>query len=94
MKNIIEQLAKKYNNKSIYDKKISKVLKSYNGKKSIYNSNYYELEDGTVIYEDFDEFYQEGRLTLHKFEGREYNGEYVGYTDADDILHFTDVENT
>ena len=94
MKHIIEQLAKKYNNKNIFDKKISKILKSYNGKNSIYNSNYCEFVDGTVIHEDFDEFYQEGRLTLYKFEGKEYNSEYVGYTDGDDILHFTDVENT
>lgn len=94
MKHIIEQLAKKYNNKSLYDKKIAKELKSYNGKDSLYNSNYYELEDGTVIHEDFDEFYEEGRLTLHRFEGKEYNGEYVGYTNRDNILNFTDVENT
>jgi hypothetical protein len=94
MKHIIEQLAKKYNNKNIYDEKIVKKLKSYNGKASHYNSNYYELEDGTVIHEDFDEFYEEGRLTLHKFEGKEYSGEYVGYTNEDSILHFTDVENT
>lgn len=94
MKHIIEQLAEKYNNKNIYDEKIVKKLKSYNGKSSHYNNNYYELEDGTVIHEDFDEFYEEGRLTLHKFEGKEYGGEYVGYTDRDNTLHFTDVEYT
>jgi hypothetical protein len=93
MKHIIEQLAKKYNNKSIYDEKIVKKLNSYNSKDSFYNNNYYELEDGTVIHEDFDELYEEGRLTLHKFEGKEYSGEYVGYTQRD-ILNFTDVENT
>jgi hypothetical protein len=94
MQSIIQQLANRYNNKKLYDKKISKVLKSYNGKDSHYNSNYYELEDGTVIHENFDEFYEEGRLTLHKFKGKEYNGEYVGYTNGDSILNFTDVEYT
>ena len=94
MKHIIEQLAKKYNNKNIDYDQISKRLNSYNGKNSFYNNNYYEFVDGTVIHEAFDEFYEEGRLTLHRFEGKEYNGEYVGYTDRDNILHFTDVENT
>lgn len=94
MKHIIEQLAKKYNNKKLYDEKISKWLKSYNGKDSFYNSNYCELDDGTVIHESFDEFYEEGRLTLYKFEGKEYSGEYVGYADRSSIINFTDVENT
>lgn len=94
MQNIIQQLAKKYNGKKLYDESVSKELKSYNGKDSHYNSNYYELEDGTVIHEDFDEFYEEGRLTLHKFEGKGYSGEYVGYTNGDSILTFTDVEYT
>ena len=94
MKNIIEQLAKKYNNKRLYDKKVSEQLDSYKGKLSHYDSNYYELEDGTVIHEEFDEFYGEGRLTLHEFKGEEYNGEYVGCTDEDSILNFTDVEYT
>ena len=94
MKHIIEQLAKKYNNKNICDREISKRLDSYNGKASFYNSNYYELEDGTVVHGEFDEFYEEGRLTLHRFEGKEYNGEYVGYTDGNNILNFTDVEHT
>lgn len=94
MKHIIEQLAKKYNNKRLYDKKVSKKLNSYKGRFSHYNNNYYELEDGTVIHEEFDEFYEEGRLTLHEFEGEEYNGEYVGYTNGDGILNFTDVELT
>ena len=94
IKCIIEQLAKKYNNKRLYDKKVSKELDSYKGTLSHYNSNYYELEDGTIIHEEFDEFYGEGRLTLHEFESEEYNGEYVGYTDEDGILNFTDIENT
>lgn len=94
MKHIIEQLAKKYNNKKLDDKKTSKRLNSYNYKNSFYNHNYYELEDGTVIHEEFDEFYDEGRLTLHRFEGKKYNGEYVGYTDVNGIIHFTDVEYT
>lgn len=94
MKHIIEQLAKKYNNKKLGDEKISKRLNSYNGKSSFYNNNYYELEDGTVIHEEFDEFYEKGRLTLYKFEGKEYNGEYVGCANSDNILHFSDIENT
>ena len=94
MKHIIEQLAKKYNNKKLDDEKISKRLASHNGNNSFYNGNYYELNDGTVIHEEFDEFYEEGRLTLYSFEGEEYNGEYVGYTNRDNILHFTDIENT
>lgn len=74
MKHIIEQLAKKYNNKKL---RYENRLNSYNGKSSFYNNNYYELEDGTVIREEFDELYEEGLLTLYKFEGKEYNGEYV-----------------
>ena len=48
MKHIIELLAKKYNNKKLDDKKIAKKLKSYNGKDSFYNNNYYELTEKNV----------------------------------------------
>jgi hypothetical protein len=91
---VIEQLAKKFNDQKLHLEKFSNRLASYKGKESFYNDNFYELEDGTVIHEEFDEFYGEGRLTLYEFEGEEYDGEYVGYTNRNGIVTFTNIENT
>lgn len=90
VKDIIAQLSKKYDGKKLDDREFAKQLESFNGQKSTYNNNFFELPDGTVVHENFDEFYETGDLHLWKFDGKPFNGEYVGYTEGDDSeLNFT-----
>jgi hypothetical protein len=87
MKEIIKKLSQKYNDLILND---FKRLESYNGKDSVYNSNFYGFPDGTVIKEVFDEFYEIGEMFLYKFDGKEFDGVYVGYTHNNNAIFFTD----
>jgi hypothetical protein len=97
MKEIIEKLSQKYDNVILKDGNGINRLESYNGKDSFYNSNFYKLPDGTVIKEVFDEFYEMGDMFLYRFDGKEFDGAYdayVGYTDMNNTMFFTDVVMT
>lgn len=91
VKDIIAQLSKKYDGRKLNDDSgFAKRLESFNEQKSTYNNNFFELPDGTVVHEHFDEFYETGDLHLWKFDGKSFNGEYVGYTEGNDCkLTFT-----
>lgn len=90
MKEIIEILSQKYDNVILKDGNEINRLESYNGKNSFYNSNFYKLPDGTVIKEVFDEFYELGEMFLYEFDGKEFDGVYVGYTHNNNAMFFTD----
>lgn len=91
VKDIIAQLSEKYGERKLSDDSgFAKHLESFNGQKSTYNNNFFELPDGTIVHEHFDEFYEIGELHLWKFGAEMFNGEYVGYTEGDDgKLNFT-----
>ena len=87
---IISILSSKYDGKKLEDSgEYSERMDSYDGQRSSYNSNFFKLVDGTVIHEDFDEYYEQGTMTLHEFNGEKCNGEYVGYTDQGNRMYFT-----
>lgn len=90
MKEIIEKLSQKYDNVILKDGNEINRLESYNGKNSVYNSNFYKLPDGTVIKEVFDEFYEMGEMFLYRFDGKEFDSVYVGYTHNNNAMFFTD----
>ena len=90
MKEIISILSQKYDNVILKDGNGVNRLESYNGKNSFYNSNFYKLPDGTVIKEVFDEFYEIGEMFLYEFDGKEFDGVYVGYTHNNNAMFFTD----
>lgn len=94
MKEIIEILSQKYDNVPLKDGNGVNRLESYNGKNSCYNSNFYELNDGTIIQEVYDEFYEEGIMYLYKFGEKEFDGVYVGYTDMNNTMFFTETPLT
>lgn len=91
LKDIIAYLSAEYDGRKLSDDSgFARKLESFNGQKSTYNNNFFELPDGTVIHEHFDEYYETGDLHLWKFGGELFNGEYVGYTEGDDgELNFT-----
>ena len=89
LKDIIAYLSKQFDGIKLYDDAFARKLESFNGQKSIYNNNFFELPDGTVLCEHFDEYYEMGELRLWKFGGEMFNGEYVGYTEKDGELNFT-----
>ena len=90
LKDIIAYLSEEYNGRKLDNRAFAKQLESFNGQKSTYNNNFFELPDGTVLHEQFDEYYEIGDLHLWKFGGELFNGEYVGYTEGDDgVLNFT-----
>jgi hypothetical protein len=91
MKDVIEKLSQKYNGLMLKD---FKRLESYNGEDSVYNSNFYGFPDRTVIKEVFDEFYEMGEILLYRFDGKEFDGVYVGYTNGNNEMFFTDVPMT
>ena len=94
MKEIIEILSKKYDNFLLKDGNGVNRLESYNDKNSFYNSNFYKLPDGTIIKEVFDEFYEMGEMFLYRFDGKEFDGVYVGYTDMNNTMFFTETMMT
>ena len=91
LKDIIAYLSAEYDGRKLDDDSgFARKLESFNGQKSTYNNNFFELPDGTVLHEHFDEYYGTGDLHLWKFGGEPFNGEYVGYTEGDDgELNFT-----
>lgn len=90
LKDIIAHLSAEYDGRKLDDGAFARKLESFNGQKSTYNNNFFELPDGTVLHEHFDEYYETGDLHLWKFGGELFNGEYVGYTEGDDgKLNFT-----
>lgn len=84
LKDIIDYLSDKYDGRKLDDSAFARQLESFNGQKSTYNNNFFEIPDGTVLHEHFDEYYETGDLHLWKFCGDMFNGEYVGYTEGDD----------
>ena len=80
MKDIINKLSDIYDNQILDARNGFNVLDSYNGMNSCYNNNFYELNDGTIIQEVYDEFYEAGEMYLYKFGEKEFFGVYVGYT--------------
>lgn len=91
MKDIIDKLSEMYDTQILDAKNGFNVLNSYKGKKSCYNNNFYELNDGTIIQEVYDEFYEAGEMYLYKFGEKEFDGVYVGYTDPDHAMFFTET---
>ena len=94
MKDIINKLSEMYDNQILDVRNGFNVLDSYKGKNSCYNSNFYELTDGTIIQEVYDEFYEAGEMYLYKFDGKEFDGVYVGYTDMNNAMFFTETMMT
>jgi hypothetical protein len=91
MKDIINKLSEMYDNQILDVRNGFNVLDSYKGKNSCYNNIFYEFKDGTIIQEVYDEFYEEGKMYLYKFGEREFDGVYVGYTDINNIMSFTET---
>lgn len=91
MTDVINKLSEMYDKQILDTKHGFKVLDSYKGKNSCYNNNFYELKDGTIIQEVYDEFYEEGKMYLYKFGEWEFDGVYVGYTDINSIMSFTET---
>lgn len=91
MKDIINKLSEMYDNQILDARNGFNVLNSYKGKNSCYNNNFYELNDGTIIREAYDEFYEEGVMYLYKFGEKEFDGVYVGYTDMNNTMFFTET---
>jgi hypothetical protein len=83
-----------YDNQILDTKNGFNILDSYKGKKSFYNNNFYELNDGTIIQEVYDEFYEEGEMYLYRFGEKEFDGVYVGYTDMNNTMFFTETMMT
>jgi hypothetical protein len=94
MKDIINKLSKMYDKQILDTKNGFNILDSYKGKNSFYNNNFYELTDGTIIREDYDEFYEEGTMYLYRFGKKEFDGVYVGYTDMNHTMFFTQTMMT
>lgn len=94
MKDIINKLSKMYDKQKLDAGNGFNRLDSYKGMNSCYNSNFYELTDGTIIQEDYDEFYEEGAMYLYKFGGKEFDSVYVGYTDSNHAMFFTETPLT
>lgn len=94
MKDIINKLSKMYNKQILDARDGFNLLDSYKGNKSCYNNNFYELTDGTIIQEVYDEFYEEGKMYLYKFGEKEFDGVYVGYTDMNNVMFFTETMMT
>lgn len=83
------------------DNEILDQLKQYVGKNineigehlkqaSVYNHNFFELPNGIILLEEFDEFEEIGDLYLSEF--RNNYAYYVGQTDKDGII--TSIEYT
>lgn len=94
MNDIINKLAEMYNNQILDAKNGFNVLDSYNGNNSCYNNNFYELNDGTIIQEVYDEFYEAGEIYLYRFGEKEFNCVNVGYTDMNHTMFFTQTMMT
>jgi hypothetical protein len=94
MKDIINKLSEMYNKQILDARDGFNLLDSYKGNKSCYNNNFYELTDGTIIREDYDEFYEEGKMYLYRFGEKEFDGVYVGYTDMYHVMFFTETMMT
>lgn len=94
MKDIINKLSEMYDNQILDARNGFNVLDSYNRNNSFYNSNFYELNDGTIIQEDYDEFNEAGEMYLYRFGEKEFDGVYVGYTDSNHAMFFTETMMT
>jgi hypothetical protein len=88
MKDIINKLSKMYNNQVLNARNGFNMLDSYKVNKSSYNNNFYELNDGTIIREDYDEFYETGEIYLYKFGEKEFKCVNVGHTDRNHTMFF------
>jgi hypothetical protein len=94
MKDIINKLSEMYNNQILDARNGFNVLDSYKGNNSNYNNNFYELNDGTIIREDYDEFYETGEIYLYRFGEKEFNCVNVGYTHSNHAMFFTETMMT
>lgn len=94
MKDIINKLSKMYKKQILDARDGFNILNSYKGNNSCYNNNFYELNDGTIIREEYDEFYEEGAMYLYRFGEKEFDGVYVGYTDMNHVMFFTETMMT
>lgn len=94
MKDIINKLSEMYDKQILDAKNGFNVLDSYNRNNSFYSSNFYELNDGTIIQEDYDECYEAGEMYLYRFGEKEFDGVYVGYTDSNHAMFFTETMMT